>query len=480
MSRKMWNTCRCCLNPNASSQDIYKFGTEVYETMLKETFNIEMSNNTKAPCNLICKQCVSRLQDASAFKAMVLQSRDIYEKFLHNCQGDNDNDIEVMKQEECEFKSDDDPLCFIKQEGIQSRNEDATVKLNRDNRESEKAVRKVKNKRNTGDTKSNGDWTKLTEQRGNGPILRENSLKLLENSTIFAFQWHKSKYRCFCCTKPFLDTNELRNHSEQHSIKDIAKKIIIQQNMLVKVEISILNCKVCREKLENLQELRDHLTIQHNFEFKMKEDLLVPFRISDDLACQICSEKFTAFRHLNIHMNRHFKKQICHLCGAAFSNLKFLNLHKYRHRLLKCKECNIEFSTRKEKNCHDATVHKVKIVKKLRFPCPHCDERYCQENLRILHLVDIHGMKRPEHKCSVCSKSFITKSLCTNHFKSVHKKERKHPCDICKNLFYTRSDVVRHKVTHTGEKKFSCALCSVTFASKDSLRRHMKRTHAVC
>ncbi|KAL0808645.1 hypothetical protein ABMA28_013083 [Loxostege sticticalis] len=264
----------------------------------------------------------------------------------------------------------------------------------------------------------------------------------------------------------------------KHALEDIEKKIIHQQNRLVKVEVSVLNCKICAKKLEDLTELRQHLNDEHKIEFVQKEDLLVPFKINGQLQCQICSEQFTVFRLLNIHMNKHYQKQVCHICGSGFSNLVFLNLHKTRsHRPLHCKPCDIIFTNKSDKKSHDMTVHDVKFERKLRFPCPYCPQRFFQENFRVQHLVEKHGMVRPEHKCVLCSKVFITKSLCNNHVKNVHMKEKNHECDICHHLFYTKSDVLRHRVTHTGEKKFSCNICNSPFATKDSLRRHMKRTH---
>lgn len=318
---------------------------------------------------------------------------------------------------------------------------------------------------------------KLTEHRGTGPILRENSLKLLAHSTASVFQWNKSRYRCFCCKEPFSDIDLLRTHTKCHTLEDIQKKIINQQNRLVKVEVSSLNCKICNKQLTDIDNLKEHL-LEHNIE--VDEHLLVPFKIESKLKCQICTEPFTLFRLLNIHMNKHYQKHVCYICGAGFSNLVFLNLHRTRsHRPNQCHKCNVNFASRIEKKQHDIAIHGFKYERKNRFPCPFCQERFFQENLKVKHLVQEHGMKKPEFCCQFCSKSFITRSLVNNHVKVVHMKEKKHECDVCHNLFYTKSDVVRHRVTHTGEKNYVCSMCSSLFASKDSLGRHMKRSHVV-
>ncbi|XP_045781387.1 zinc finger protein 62-like [Maniola jurtina] len=327
--------------------------------------------------------------------------------------------------------------------------------------------------------KTEKDWSKIAERRGPGPILRENSLKLIENSTMFVFQYNKSWYSCYCCKETFPDMIQLRDHTENaHNLQDIEKRIISQQNKLLKVEISFLKCKICDQNLTTLPEFRQHLQDTHTMEFGHGQDLLMPYKLqTEGLKCQICTESFYNFRLLNMHMNKlHFQNHICDVCGASFANLVFLNLHKTRsHRKIRCEVCNLSFVSRSDKKDHDMNEHNVQFVRRQRFPCPYCNERFFQENFKMVHLVEKHGMVKPEHKCSLCAKVFITKALLNNHVKNVHKKERKHECDVCQNVFYTRSDLLRHRVTHTGEKKFSCALCNCPFATKDSLRRHMKR-----
>lgn len=325
------------------------------------------------------------------------------------------------------------------------------------------------------------NWLKIAERRGPGPILRNNSLKLIENSTMFVFQWNKSRYYCYICKEPFIEISSLKEHYETHSLENLERKIINEQNRLVKVEISTLNCLKCYENFNKIEDLQQHLINKHNMEFPLHDNLLVPFKIqSEGLKCQICSENFRGFRLLNIHMNKHYQNHVCHICGASFTNLVFLNLHKSRsHKTYHCLECDLNFDKQTDKKNHDISVHNVKFERKSRFPCQYCDERFFQENLKIQHLVEKHGMDKPNHKCPLCPKHFITKSLCNNHVRNVHKKEKKHECDICHNIFYTKSDVMRHRVTHTGEKKFSCDSCNTLFATKDSLTRHIKRAHVV-
>ncbi|XP_041968388.1 zinc finger protein 337-like isoform X10 [Aricia agestis] len=525
--------CRCCLAEGCykdiSTEYFWMGKREVYAEMLSETLDLSIAYSTSGGPNsnsrLICEQCISKLRDATEFKRQVQECERTFIQWLdpgnsvadatatevkleqvkkeknHNSDEDDDfNDQPDFGDDDGYDDLDDDvPLTKYasktpKKEPVDLQdlldNVKPTTKRKSTTTKDKSTAKKAKvSKEKATSSKPKPekkkkdlekDWRRIKEHRGKGPILRENSLKLLENSTVFVFQWNKSNFTCFCCKEPFADIKLLRDHSfREHSLKEIEKKIIQQQNKLLKVEVSLINCKKCDRVLKNLTDLRLHLNTEHGIKFTMEGDLLVPFKIQNNaLRCQICLESFNTFRHLNIHVNKHFQNFVCHICGSGFSNLVFLNLHKSRtHRIFQCKLCSVVFKSKREKTNHDSTIHNVASVRKSRFPCPFCKERFNQENFKVLHLVEVHGIKKPEHKCTFCTKIFVTKSLCNNHIKSVHKKERKHECSTCHSVFYTKYDALRHKVTHTGDKNFLCSVCNNSFSTKGSLRRHIHRTH---
>ncbi|XP_030033883.2 zinc finger protein 585B isoform X2 [Manduca sexta] len=491
----LFDVCRCCLK-NRCSNDIsletkMSGREEAYADLLRDTLNIEISCQTLGKLTAsrgICEECITELQKATAYKRMVLESEKEFVNYVQNLQKSEDSN--VIDNSDVEIKYEDfateDANCDDKSESISTDDEVlAKIKNSRPKKDISKRVRakyeEYRKKNSEAKLVARSDVQRIIERRGNGPILRQNSLLLLSNSTLCVFQWNQSRYRCFCCQEPFNDIDSLREHNTTHDIETIEKKIITQQNRLVKVEVSNICCKLCNEKIDNLKTLKNHLSTEHDVAFVSKEHLLVPFRLQNgELRCQICLEGFRVFRLLNIHMNKHFQKHVCHICGAGFSNLVFLNLHRFRsHKPFKCQQCDVIFTSKAEKKSHEVSVHGVKFERKLRFPCPYCSERFFQENYRVLHLVEKHGMTKPNYNCNICPKTFITRSLLNNHIKNVHKKERNHPCEVCHNLFYTKSDLTRHKVVHTGEKKYSCNVCKNNFVSKDTLRRHIKRTHGL-
>ncbi|XP_022119470.2 zinc finger protein 808 isoform X13 [Pieris rapae] len=531
MEGKVWRpgptVCRCCLSEGCykdiSTEYFWMGKKEVYADMLSDTFDLSIqyapTGGPNSQSRLICEPCISRLRDATDFRRQIKECEQTFMEYLNpSTTVDIEIPVELPEKEhkivsvkvekplsddddfgDTELLDDDDlddePLMNLASKVPKKESVDVTDLIDNAKAEKRKSTTKAKaapKKAKVKEAKPSvskakpekkkkdfPERTKPIDRRGVAPLLRENSLKLLANSTMVIFQWNKSRYRCFCCKEPFLNISQLRTHTDKHTIQEIEKNIISQQNKLIKVDISVLKCKQCSKALEDLNALCCHLKENHGFA-TLKNNLLVPFKIeSSGLQCQICSQSFNLFRLLNIHVNKHYQNHVCHICGAGFTNLVYLNLHKTRnHRPFRCVQCKIDFKCRIDKRKHDVAIHNIKLERKTRFPCPYCDERFYQENLRVLHLVEKHEMEKPDHKCNLCSKTFVTRSLYNNHVRYVHLKEKNQECDICHSVFYTKSDVTRHRVTHTGEKKFKCNLCNNPFATKDSLRRHVKRTHA--
>ncbi|XP_050676824.1 zinc finger and BTB domain-containing protein 41-like isoform X11 [Leptidea sinapis] len=531
------SVCRCCLSDGCykdiATEYFWMGKREVYEEMLVDTLGLTISfgdsNAQHSQSRLICETCISRLRNATDFKKQVKECEQTFLQYLNPStldvvedvislekeekqvtvkeekspdHGDDFNDNNDFLDDDNDDELDDQPLMnlatkvpkkesvdvfdlldnakpLVKRKSTTKAKTTSSKKAKiKETKTKPKEKPEKKKKDNFEDTEES--WLKKLKCRGSAPFLRENSLMLLENSTMVVFQWHRSRLRCLCCKEPFSDITSLSMHMDiNHKLKEIEKLLIVQRNQLLKVDISNLKCKNCDENVCSIDELHDHLKDKHRTVFKVKGNLLVPFKLANpDLQCQICFETFDMFRLLNIHVNKHFQKHFCHICGAGFTSLPFLNIHIVRyHRNLRCGLCRIDFKSRPDKRNHDITMHNVKLERKSRFPCPYCHERYNQDFLRVSHLVEKHGLKKPDHKCSICCKSFITRGLRNTHMRCVHLKKKNHECDVCQNLFYTKSDLTRHKVTHTREKKFMCSICTNLYATKDSLRKHERRKH---
>ncbi|XP_014230255.1 zinc finger protein 236-like [Trichogramma pretiosum] len=136
------------------------------------------------------------------------------------------------------------------------------------------------------------------------------------------------------------------------------------------------------------------------------ETQTITTRSSTDIACEICSKKFSRKYCLKSHIVsvHHKVTHACNICGKTFSTKDYL------------------------KN-HTIAVHKgVPNV---------CDTRgksFAAKSCLKVHIDSVHH--KITHACDICGKSFTQKGSLKTHIVAVHK-EIKHTCDLCGKM-YTR------------------------------------------
>ncbi|KAM3957681.1 uncharacterized protein ACR2FA_008394 [Aphomia sociella] len=445
----------------------------------------------------ICDECITKLRDASVFKKQILDVEEILLKRFTNLDKDENIALKIDDScgeldnvtEECGEQTnestffidqgdinDDDGQIFViklepKEESLACPKPTVKRPLNLCNK-SEARVRPLRKL-----TKSKRTRPKKVPDISQTQIdVRENSLKLVQNSTLCLFKSRKTRFGCFFCGESFLTIAELKEHTKLHSNTKVLK---LRFNSLrglsyKNVEITDLSCKICSQSCTDLEDLKSHL-ITHNIEFRGDSHLLIPYKLEDSLKCTICEQNFNTFTRLSIHMNNHYMNNVCEICGISYINRVSLRTHvNSMHREKKCSHCPATFLTNYSKVKHMKKNHNTGHYKRY---CLLCNKAFRYTYMLVEHKIQEHGAKRQICECTECGKTFHSPQNLKIHIRCVHVKERNYPCSVCFMRFFTKCDQRRHERTHENVRPFSCSYCDGRFKSKDSWRRHLRRQH---
>ncbi|XP_049704015.1 uncharacterized protein LOC110375732 isoform X4 [Helicoverpa armigera] len=309
------------------------------------------------------------------------------------------------------------------------------------------------------------------------PDIRQNALAVFEFSTVYPFVYGSNKFKCFVCSQPFLDINELKLHMHTtHNFAPLKRLVNNRRENVLKIDVSDITCKICAGKLPNLVELKRHLKEIHGKPIDLEvQDNMIPFNlepVDDGYKCVVCEQIFIKVRILVIHMSEHFNNYSCEICGSVFMTLRLLKKHLEVHDSgnFPCDRCNKVFSTPYKRTLHIRGVH----LKQCPRRCPMCPEKFNSNYKRTIHLQDVHNQETRVHKCKTCGRGFNLKYHLVCHVRSVHLQERNQQCDICHQRFCNKESLKRHMVIHTGEKNHKCDVCGMAFLRRKNLKDHLR------
>ncbi|KPJ14225.1 Zinc finger protein 26 [Papilio machaon] len=502
--------CRCCRSIKKcrllSTEYEWMGNKEVYSDMLMDCFGLLLSHldgDNKDTC--ICATCVCRLREACAFRQQVLQSEEVFMKA--KLDGNRDDNVpqfmvelKVEPIEEIETDIQMDNVTDIIENQEEKPTLDINVKMNKSTIKVPRR-RSVRTKHVTSDPmksevnkirrkKVRMDDLLDTEIQEKKSISRKakksiidheqmayaNTVTIVHNSYVCPFHNKVSNYYCYYCKDQFTNPIELREHTMSHDPKTLFESMM-DNRKIPKIDITRIDCRLCQEKIDNLETLKQHLTIIHGKELHPIENEFLKFRLTlDNLTCTECKSTFPYFDLLKKHMVEHFGTFICDMCGACFLEQTSLRTHIKSHNKIEacfpCEICGKNLKSKYSRYLHVATVHE----KKPTVNCYKCEDSFLSYALRNRHLIEVHGDKRT-FPCKLCDKVYNRRKTLMEHNRRIHLKVYRHQCDLCDQRFYLPSRLKEHMATHTGERNFRCEFCDKSYPRLQSLQEHL-RSHS--
>ncbi|XP_073963949.1 uncharacterized protein [Choristoneura fumiferana] len=325
---------------------------------------------------------------------------------------------------------------------------------------------------------------KIEEPNDNEVLYHHDNLRIVlrcSNATTFLCRgiW----YLCTLCRTKYTDPGDLKAHTlKVHSSLLSQRKLYSARQMkryIVKLDITNLKCKLCNLNISSLKDLMEHLYWKHAE--GIHRDLpnhIIPFKFdSEVLRCTECDREFTNFKMLQCHMNDHYKNFTCEVCDTGYVTYGSLMQHMRLHAdgEYTCEWCQKVFGNKHKLGDHVKLVH---LGRKKRNKCAYCDMKFLLFETRNKHMEEEHGLKAPVVQCQACLKTFRSTRYLTAHMKNFHLiGERNYECSFCERRFSAPHMLKAHMPVHSTAKNFQCVVCEKAFSRKKTLREHI-RIHA--
>jgi len=173
--------------------------------------------------------------------------------------------------------------------------------------------------------------------------------------------------------------------------------------------------------------------------------------------------------HLPVDCYRH--QSVCTRSNRHRTKHHMSTRTRRQQRPLMCNVCKQKFSQRRSLELHVKNTHSAEQ----RFLCSVCKRRFMRSGSLKRHMSS-HSRAKP-YSCYECGKTFSSSYGLAVHVRS-HTGDKPFSCSICHHRFTQSGSLRTHMLRHSGEKPHSCDVCGGKFVTAFSLKRHNLRAHA--
>jgi hypothetical protein len=275
---------------------------------------------------------------------------------------------------------------------------------------------------------------------------------------------HFKDNKCVVCNRNSKNMPDVIEHLNTCGVKWTFRTLLKNP-----VKVNLTTCNECHISYRNIEEHRN----SHHYCSHCKQSFSnineVVFHLLDSnvkrkkfkYCCYICLLKFPNLVKLNRHVRSHLYnykntifKTFCGICKKQHLNVHAYLRHVYRSHLTYyvCNLCNIE-----EENISNIEVHMIEHEKMEMMKCKSCEIGFSSMEEFIAH-------KKIDHTCNICSIRLKFRDGLIRHLYSSHDENRE--CKFCYRIFESKIELNNHLEIHSEsyDKFRACKYCNQQFS----------------
>ncbi|KAL0808597.1 hypothetical protein ABMA28_013038 [Loxostege sticticalis] len=378
--------CRCCASEGTFKDVTTRYQwmgeEEVYADMLRECFDITLTPSDDGLEAGICEVCITQLRNSANFKKQVQRTEEQFKRRLEDLPfKSNIVKVEASPLEDpVHGVSDDDSkfsdeICFsgdFEEVPIKTESSDELKTKKRSARATTSRAKQPKLEAETSSkqrrTRSRGKSTdeKLTLNKrvnfstfinikpSSGGRVRHVERSSQKQKRLTELDLHfdniktvvrcsnatpirckvGDRYACGYCLDQYMDPRELKKHTlNKHRDSDDKLECLNIRSLSrysVHLDITNLKCTICNDSINRLEDLIEHLKLEHDEPIHSHiRNLMVPYKFESlQLSCAVCLQEFDEYSDLQEHMTEHYRNYVCEFCDKAFIMRSVMVDHK--------------------------------------------------------------------------------------------------------------------------------------------------------